>query len=60
MLNVSDLAVRVEQLSKRYRLGAPHAQDGSLAGALSQGVRRLLGRRPPAPLSPDDTLWALR
>ncbi|ULA59212.1 MAG: hypothetical protein LZF60_110001, partial [Nitrospira sp.] len=52
-------AVRVEGLSKQYRLGAAHAHDGSLAGALSRGMRRLVGRRsPPSPA--DDTLWALR
>ncbi len=52
-------AVRVEGLSKQYRLGSTHAHDGSLAGALSRGMRQLVGRRsmpPPA----DDTLWALR
>ena len=52
-------AVRVEGLSKRYRLGSTHAHDGSLAGALSRGMRQLMGRRSPSP-SNDDTLWALR
>ncbi len=59
-MTVSDLAVRVEHLSKRYRLGATHASDGSLAGALSHGLRRLVGRRPAVAPSADDTLWALR
>ncbi|MGC3974618.1 MAG: hypothetical protein QM771_09585 [Nitrospira sp.] len=56
---MNDLAVRVEHLHKQYRLGSTHAHDGSLAGALSRSMRRLVGRRsvpPPA----DDTLWALR
>ena len=52
-------AVRVEGLSKQYRLGSTHAHDGSLAGALSRGMRQLMGRRS-APPSSDDTLWALR
>ena len=52
-------AVRVEGLSKQYRLGSTHAHDGSLAGALSRGMRQLVGRRS-APPSSDDTLWALR
>ena len=56
---MSDLAVRVEHLHKRYRLGATHAQDGSLAGALSRGLRQLVSRRPAAPPT-HDTLWALR
>lgn len=57
---MSDLAVRVEQLSKRYRLGATHASEGSLAGTLSQGLRRLMGRRPAVAGPTGDTLWALR
>ncbi len=57
---MSDLAVRVEQLSKCYRLGATHAQDGSLAGTLSQGLRRLMGRRPAVVGPAGNTLWALR
>ncbi|ULA66657.1 MAG: hypothetical protein LZF62_130001, partial [Nitrospira sp.] len=55
----SGTAVRVEGLSKRYRLGATHAQDGSLAGALARGMRQLVGRRA-APPPADDSLWALR
>ncbi|MCC6966018.1 MAG: ABC transporter ATP-binding protein, partial [Nitrospira sp.] len=54
---MNDLAVRVEHLHKRYRLGVTHAQDGSLAGALSRGMRRLVGRRSTPPTA-DDTLWA--
>lgn len=56
---MSSLAVRVENLSKQYRLGRSHAQDSSLAGALSRRMRQLVGRRagpPPA----DESLWALR
>ncbi|MBX3337318.1 MAG: ABC transporter ATP-binding protein [Nitrospira sp.] len=57
---MSDTAVNVEGLSKRYQLGATHAHTGSLAGALAQGLRRLVGRRPAVPASPPDSLWALR
>ncbi|MFZ1503549.1 MAG: ABC transporter ATP-binding protein, partial [Nitrospira sp.] len=56
---MSDTAVSVTGLSKRYRLGTTHAQDGSLAGALARGLRHLAGRRPAPPQS-NDTLWALR
>ncbi|MCC6965262.1 MAG: ABC transporter ATP-binding protein, partial [Nitrospira sp.] len=54
---MSGTALQVEGLSKRYRLGVTHAQDGSLAGALSRGMRRLVGRRSTPPTA-DDTLWA--
>ena len=57
---MGDTAVRVDGLSKRYRLGATHASDGSLAGALSQGLRRLVGRHPAVAAPTADTLWALR
>ncbi|MCS6318730.1 MAG: ATP-binding cassette domain-containing protein [Nitrospira sp.] len=56
---MSDTAVSVTGLSKRYRLGTTHAQDGSLAGALARGLRHLAGRQP-APPQTNDTLWALR
>jgi len=55
---MSDTAVSVTGLSKQYRLGAIHAQDASLAGALTRGLRRLGGQRPSA--STQGTLWALR
>jgi lipopolysaccharide transport system ATP-binding protein len=56
---MGDIAVRVDSLHKRYRLGATHAQDGSLAGTLARGLRQLMGRR--ASASPtNDVLWALR
>ncbi len=57
---MSDIAVTVAGLSKRYRLGATHTRDGSLAGTLSQGLRRLMGRRPAVAGPTGDTLWALR
>ncbi len=56
---MSDTAVSVTGLSKRYRLGTTHAQDGSLAGALTRGLRRLIGGKSASP-QPHDTLWALR
>ena len=56
---MSNTAVSVTGLSKRYRLGMTHAQDGSLAGALTRGLRRLIGGQPASPQT-HDTLWALR
>jgi lipopolysaccharide transport system ATP-binding protein len=56
---MSNTAVSVTGLSKRYRLGTTHAQDGSLAGALTRGLRRLIGG-PSASPQTQDTLWALR
>jgi lipopolysaccharide transport system ATP-binding protein len=56
---MGETAVTVEGLSKRYRLGAMHTHDASLAGALARGLRRLLGRRPAA-AGADEAIWALR
>jgi lipopolysaccharide transport system ATP-binding protein len=56
---MNDIAVRVEHLHKRYRLGVAHPSGGSLAGVLTRGLQRLVGRRPAASAS-HETLWALR
>lgn len=56
---MGDVAVRVEGLHKRYRLGATHAQDGSLAGALARGLRQVVGRQARASRS-SEAIWALR
>lgn len=56
---MGDIAVRVESLHKRYRLGATHAQDGSLAGVLARGLSNLVGRRPASSLA-NEAIWALR
>ncbi|MBP8155003.1 MAG: ABC transporter ATP-binding protein, partial [Nitrospira sp.] len=56
---MNNIAVSVTGLSKRYHLGTTHAQDGSLAGALTRGLRRLIGG-PSASPQTQDTLWALR
>ena len=49
----------MEGLHKRYRLGAMHAQDGSLAGALARGLRQVVGRQARASRS-SEAIWALR
>ncbi|MDP9131986.1 MAG: ABC transporter ATP-binding protein [Nitrospirota bacterium] len=56
---MGDIAVRVDSLHKRYRLGTTHAQDGSLAGALARGLRQLMGRRAGASRT-NEAIWALR
>ena len=56
---MGDIAVRVDSLHKRYRLGAMHAQDGSLAGALARGLRQVVGRQARASRS-SEAIWALR
>ena len=56
---MGDIAVRVDGLHKRYRLGATHAHDTSLAGALARGMRNLVGRRSVSS-SAADAIWALR
>jgi lipopolysaccharide transport system ATP-binding protein len=59
---VSDLAVRVENLSKRYRIGGPQARyktlRESLADMAAAPARRLrrLGQSSPE----DETIWALK
>ncbi len=56
---MGDIAVTVQGLHKRYRLGATHTQETSLAGVLSRGMRSIL-RRSRVPKSPDEAIWALR
>jgi lipopolysaccharide transport system ATP-binding protein len=56
---MGETAVIVEGLSKRYRLGAMHSKDASLASAVSRGMRSLLGLGP-GPSITDETIWALR
>jgi lipopolysaccharide transport system ATP-binding protein len=59
---MSDVLVRVENVSKRYRIGAPEERDDSLREALTRSARRsasaLLGRRRSARTKP--TIWAVR
>jgi len=63
---MSDLAIRVENLSKLYRIGAAQKRHDTLRDAIAgfrvqvSGFRSLLTR--PSPLTPassDDTIWAL-
>jgi lipopolysaccharide transport system ATP-binding protein len=59
---MSDIAVRVENLSKQYRIGGPQARyktmRESLVDVAAAPVRRLrhLGR----PTPPEETIWALK
>ena len=57
---MGDVAVQVDSLHKRYRLGTTHAYDGSLAGALTRGLRRLVGRKVAHAASSNAAIWALR
>ena len=56
---MGDLAVQVDSLAKRYRLGATHAHDGSLAGALARGMRQSAGPAGRA-ARVSESMWALR
>ena len=56
---MTDIAIRVENLSKEYHLGRAQAQHDTLRDALVASVRRL-GRRPSRRDSDDDILWALK
>jgi len=51
--------IRVENLSKRYTIGAREASYGTLRESLSRAVRTPFGGRRGAPSS-DRTLWALK
>ncbi len=53
---MSDLAIRVEHLSKRYRIGGQRARYQTLRESLMRGLSRL-GRRGSAPRY--DHIWAL-
>jgi lipopolysaccharide transport system ATP-binding protein len=61
---MSDIAVRVENLGKRYRIDRARQRHDTLRDALTAGLRAPLGwlrtdghRRPPAG---EDTIWALK
>jgi lipopolysaccharide transport system ATP-binding protein len=54
---VSDVAVRVRDLGKRYRIGAMPSGYTTLRDSLSAGARRLRARQP---IETVETIWALR
>jgi len=58
---MGDLAIRIENLGKQYRIGTARARNRTFREALIDGVtgpvKRLRGLRPPAE---DQTIWALR
>ncbi len=54
---MSDIAIRTQDLGKRYRIGAMPSGYQTLREALVSGARRLTGREP-APSY--DVVWALR
>jgi lipopolysaccharide transport system ATP-binding protein len=59
---MSDIAIRVDNLSKRYRIGGPQARyktlRESLVGAVTRPLERL--RNPHSALRNQDTIWALK
>ena len=70
---MSDIAVRVEGLSKQYRIGVRQKHHGTLRDHIVANVKSLFGRNGPSPLSKNagsmesaeqagasDTIWALR
>ena len=56
---MSDLAVKVENLGKLYRIGARREQYATLRGALTAGLKRLVSR-PAAEARASETFWALK
>ena len=69
---MSDIAIKVENLSKRYRIGAKEEQHDTFAGALlhqlrhpTQNLHRLrrlstFSENGAGPTDEDDVLWALK
>ena len=69
---MSDIAIRVENLSKRYRIGAKEEQHDTFAGAIMHQLRHPLGNlrrlrclskfneNGQGKTSEDDILWALK
>lgn len=69
---MSDIAIKVENLSKRYRIGAKEEQHDTFAGALMHHLRHPLGNlrrlrrlstfseNGTGPAQEDDILWALK
>jgi lipopolysaccharide transport system ATP-binding protein len=59
---MSDLAIRVDHLSKLYRIGAEERQPQNLAGAVRSLVSSLFAylQRMGRPPTEQETLWALR
>ena len=58
---MSDTVIRVENLSKRYRIGAAQARYGSLRDSLAGAVKAPLNRlRSPKNGSPSQHIWALK
>ena len=55
---MSDIAIRVDHLSKRYRIGAPALQYRTLRETLVEGLRAPLRRL--APANDANIIWALR
>jgi homopolymeric O-antigen transport system ATP-binding protein len=59
---MSDIAIRIENLSKRYRIGGPRAPyktlRESLVGAVTNPIRRLHAGESAAPKT--QTIWALK
>jgi lipopolysaccharide transport system ATP-binding protein len=58
---MSNIALRVENLGKRYRIGQRQQANGRLSERLMELIRAPFGRRRPAAKEPGaDEIWALR
>jgi len=62
---MSDIAIRVEHLSKRYRIGGPQARYKTIRETLVETARAPFCRlaavaRGQTPTTSDETIWALR
>lgn len=59
---MSDIAIRVENLSKRYRIGVTTRRHDTLRDHLAEGFKSLVYRngRRSSVHTPEDTIWALK
>ncbi len=55
---MSDIAIRAEKISKRYRIGHRQAQYQTLRDTIASAFKRPNGKSPAQPS--DDTIWALK
>ncbi len=57
---MSDMAIRVESLSKSYRIGGPRAHYKTLRESLVVAANAPVWRFRGLPSRKDDTIWALK
>ena len=57
---MSDIAIRIEGLSKQYRIGVRQKDSGTLRDHIAANLKSLFRRNGHSPAGASDTFWALR